>query len=140
MRVLGQHQPNIEPQQLVGIQTKVSPDGSKADITLHATTGRIDFTVAFESMAEVQAEIRSASLLMLYRQSMKPDGGAGAISDLLATALRPAHTDVSIDPKTGDRIFVMHFADRMPIVIRRTAEQLIETMAELAVEAKRVSN
>lgn len=140
MRILGQHYSNIEPQQLFGIQAKVYPDGSKADITLHATTGRVDFTVAFENMAAVQAEIRSASLLMLYRQSMAPDGGARAIEDLLATALRPMHTDVSIDTMTGDRVFVMHFADRMPIVIRRTPQQVLETLADLATEAQRASN
>lgn len=140
MRILGQEYSSIEPQQLVGIQTKVYPDGSKADITLHATTGRIDFTVAFESMAAVQAEIRSASLLMLYRQSMEADGGARALQDLLATALQPTQTDVTIDAKTGDRLFVMHFADRIPIVIRRTAQQVLETLADLASETRRTSN
>ncbi|TIW28716.1 MAG: hypothetical protein E5V63_04365 [Mesorhizobium sp.] len=140
MRILGQHPPGFGPQQLVGIQTKVHPDGSTADITLHATTGRVDFTVAFESMAAVQAEIRSASLLMLYRQSMEADGGAKAISNLLATALQPTHTDVTIDATTGDRLFVMHFADRIPIVIRRTPQQVLETLTELEAEARRVSN
>jgi hypothetical protein len=131
--------PETEPQQLVGFQTKVCPDGSEATITIHTATGSVDLNIAFESMASVQAEIRSASLLMLYRQSMNRDAGADALSGLLATALQPAQTDVVIDGKTGDRFFLMHFADRMPIVIRRTQEQLSETLADMAIEARRVS-
>jgi hypothetical protein len=137
MRVtIGYH----ETEQLIGLQTKVGPDGSEATITIHTATGSVDLNIAFDSMAAVQAEIRSASLLMLYRQSMSRDAGAGAVSGLLATALQPEQTDVVIDPKTGDRFFLMHFADRMPIVIRRTAEQLSETLADVAIEARRVSN
>jgi hypothetical protein len=132
--------PETEPQQLVGFQTKVCPDGSEATVTIHTSTGSVDLNVAFESMAAVQAEIRSASLLMLYRQSMKPDGGAGAISNLLASALRPAYTDVVIDAKTGDRFFLMHFADKMPIVIRRTPEEFLETLADVALAARQFSN
>lgn len=132
--------PGTEPQQLVGLQTKVCPDGSEATVTIHTPTGSVDLNIAFESMAAVQAEIRSASLLMLYRQSMKRDAGANVVSGLLATALQPAFTDVVIDAKTGDRFFLMHFADRMPIVIRKTPEQVIETLADVAIEAKRVSN
>lgn len=132
--------PDTEPQQLVGLQTKVCPDGSEATVTIHTATGSVDLNIAFESMAAVQAEIRTASLLMLYRQSMSRDAGASAIADLLATALQPAQTDVVVDAKTGDRIFLMHFADRMPIVIRRTPEQLVETLAAVAIEAKRVAN
>lgn len=129
-----------EPQQLVGLQTKVCPDGSEAMVTIHTATGSVSLNVSFESMAAVQAEIRSASLLMLYRQSMRPDDGAGAISSLIATALQPAYVDVVIDAKTNDRIFLMHFADRMPVVIRRTPEEFIETVANVATEARRIAN
>ncbi|TPN11685.1 hypothetical protein [Mesorhizobium sp. B2-1-2] len=132
--------PDNEPQQLVGLQTKVCPDGSEATITIHTATGSVDLNIAFDNMAAVQAEIRSASLLMLYRQSMSRDAGAHAISGLLATALVPAATDVVIDAKTGDRFFLMHFADRMPIVIRRTPEQLSETLADVATEVRRIAN
>lgn len=129
----------VESQYLLGLQAKVHPDGSDAEVVLHTTVGSINLNVPFESMAAAQIEIRSASLLMLYRQSMKKDDGSGAIDDLICAALQPVDTSVVIQ-SNGDRIFILHFADRLPIVIRLTPEQVAESLENLSSETKRVAN
>lgn len=129
-----------ESMELLGLRAIVHPDGADASITLHTSDGVICLSAQLEQVAAVQTEIRSAALLMQYRQTMVIDEGEDALKELLRAAPRPASSTVVVDATTGDRMFIMQFADRLPIVIRMAPEQVNELLGELSIESKRTAN
>ncbi|MER8602830.1 hypothetical protein NKI48_03075 [Mesorhizobium sp. M0644] len=130
-----------ELHELLGIRAIVHPDGDEATIRLRTSQGRIDLSVSLAQVGAADAEIRSAANLMHYRQSMKKDAGLSAFDDLLHTAVHPTETSIYVDGATGDRLFVLHFADdRLPMVVRRSPEQLAAILEEVSDICKRAAN
>lgn len=119
-----------EPDTVLGVQALVSMDGSEARLTLHTSDGRIHLTVPFEQISAFHTEVRHASAVMLYRQSQTLTA-ENALDLLLETAVRPLRISTLIDQATNDRIFVMEFCDRMPIVTRMSADAVNSTITEM---------
>lgn len=117
--------------ELLGIRSTVHPDGDDATITLRTSNGPIDLSASLSQIAAADIEIRNTAILMRYRQSMKTDAGARIFKELLHTALNPTAQTVTLDKATGDRLFILHFDDRLPVVIRRSAEQIALSLADL---------
>ncbi|MES0207895.1 hypothetical protein NKJ93_02195 [Mesorhizobium sp. M0028] len=130
-----------ELHELLGIRAIVHPDGDEATIRLRTSQGRIDLSVSLAQVGAADAEIRSAANLMHYRQSMKKDAGLRVFDDLIKTAVCPTDTSVLIDGETGDRVFILHFADdRLPLVVRQTPEQMASILEEVSDICKRAAN
>lgn len=111
-------------EKLLRFRANVDPDGCASTFIIHFSNQH-PFTARCpaESMPAFFSEVRAAADLMLIRQSMRPDRGSRAMLDLCEHALHPTRTDVAIDPITGDRIFLMQFADHNPISIRMTPHE-----------------
>lgn len=131
---------SVTTKELLGLRAVVHPDGNDANLTFHTTAGEIHVFAPLEQVAAAQTEIRSAALIMQYRQSMKIDEGENAFDDLLRAALRPVALTVLTDSSTGDRRLAMQFADRLPIVIQMTAQQVFDVLTEFCAEAQRTAN
>lgn len=127
-------------QELFGVRAIVHPDGLDAKISLHTTDGRIELSVPIGQIAAAHAEIRSAAILMLHRQSMKKDQGTAMFDELLLTALKPTRCTPIIDRKTGDRVFVLQFPDRLPIVIQMSPELVAESLTDLSAISMKAAN
>ncbi|RUV65199.1 MAG: hypothetical protein E5X35_11640 [Mesorhizobium sp.] len=127
--------------ELLGIRSIVHPDGDDATITLRTSNGPIGLSVSLSQIAAADIEIRNTAILMHYRQSMKKDAGVRAFDDLLRTAVSPAETDVYVDGDTGDRLFVLRFADdRLPLVVRQSPEKLAAILQDVADISRRTAN
>lgn len=124
-----------EDPELLGMQISVDPDGSHAVLTLHTLFGAFRVTVPFGQMSIMDAEIRLAGLLMLYRQTSLPQPLTNPIDDLIRTAVRPSSVLVTIDKQSGDRIFIQQFGDRMPRVVRMSPEAVNSALTDLAAVA-----
>src|SRR6185369_1550755 len=99
-------------EKLLGLKAQVEPDGSATSLTCCFTNGpAFRVVVRFDEMAPILNTIRQAANLMVNRSSWAPDGGARRLLELCATALRPIGNEVVIDPMTGDRLFILQFAD-----------------------------
>lgn len=131
---------SIETGELLGLKAKIDPEGNDACLTFYTTEGEIRLAAQIDNLSTVQSEIRSAAILMQYRQTQKRDQGESALNDMLMTALRPEAASVVVDGKTGDRQFILQFADRLPIVIQFSARQLINLLDDIAEESKRSAN
>lgn len=118
--------------QLLGLRAAVHPDGQDCHLTLHTTAGPISLTVNFDCISALHAEIRHASLLMLYRRTHPVALVADPVQDLLRTAQRPSRISVLRDNSSSDWVFLQEFQDRMPFVIRMSSEELSSTLASIA--------
>ena len=139
VRLLNAHEPD-KVQELRGIRSVIHPDGSDAKLTLYTGDGSISMTATLGEISAIDTEIRSAAEIMQYRQAMKKDAGAAAFEELFLTALRPADIAVIIDKPTGDRLLVLQFTDRLPIVIRLSPEAMETTLRKIGSTAKRIAN
>lgn len=126
--------------ELLGFQSIIHPDGNDAEIILRTTAGRIDLLASLKQIGDIHREAESAAIIMQCRQSIKNDAGVSAFDDLLRTAVRPTETLCIIEPGTGDRLFVMHFADRLPIVIRMSPEQVAASLEDLSNVSRQTAN
>lgn len=131
----GEQQPD-----LLAVRAKVHPDGAEAQLTVHTSLGSLAVNVGHDVASAVLAEVQTATMLMLYRQTMRPDDGITAFDDVLATALRPDECHVMVDSRTGERLFVLQFRDRLPLAIRMTPEQVGDSLAQLGQVSRRTAN
>lgn len=132
--------PEKEYPELLGLQATVHPDGAEAMLMLHMKTGDICIAAKIDQVSAAHMEIRSAAVLMQHRQCMNKDGGESSIASLMRSALRPITATCVIDPATGDRFFILQFADRLPIAIRMTPEQVLSHRASEQSESRRMAN
>jgi hypothetical protein len=130
----------IKLHELRSIRSIVHPDGNDARLTLYTGDGTIPMIATLSDISAVDAEIRSTAELMQFRQAMKKDAGAAAFQELFLTALRPGDIAVIADKVSGDRLIVMQFTDRLPIVVRLSPEALEITLRRIGVTAKRIAN
>lgn len=129
-----------ENPELLAIRAKIHPEGCDAILTLHTTNGRIDLTARIQNFGIIVAELRSASHLMQYRQTLTADEGEATLRDMINAAVQPAEVAVIGDSSTGDKTFVLQFGDRLPIVFRLGAEQLNTILEDIHKESMRIAN
>lgn len=129
-----------EHAELLAVQAAVHPDGADARITLHTSEGMIQLTIPFDRISAAHAEIRHASILMLYRQTLPVERSHNPLNDLLLTAMEPSRVSVVVDQSTGDRLFIQQFVDRMPIVTRMSVEAVNRTFEEVVRASRNAAN
>jgi hypothetical protein len=128
-----------EPQELLLVETDVDMDGSGATITFHTSEGLVHIAVTVDQMAAASAEISRAGLLMLRRLAKRAAKLRSALAELLRSAPSPESIIPMIDPESGDVVVVYRFADRLPLPVRLTPEQIHTARDRMAEEVRRVA-
>lgn len=123
--------------ELLHIQADVWPDGSTATLSLHTKAGQTDIAVPIGQMTAAIDEMREAGNLMLERQLRALDKGRSAFVKLMASAPRPVAVEPVIDLTTGDFVFVYRFADRLPLSVRVSMEQILHMRVVCQAEINR---
>jgi hypothetical protein len=130
-----------EHQELLLVQAAVDMDGSGATLTFHTSEGQIDFAVTAEQMAAASAEISRAGHLMLRRLAKRTTAKIrSALAELLRSAPRPENIVPVVDRESGDVVVVYRFADRLPLPIRLTLDQIHEARDRMDAERQRVAS
>lgn len=128
-------------ERLLGFRAQVSDDGDSTSFACQYTHQRPFLCrVGIEEIGPILNEIRSASNIMVNRQRLKLDKGAEKMLGMCANALRPVANDVIIDPATGDRLFILQFADHAPIVIRMSVAEVAIGLHTLEEAVRRSHN
>lgn len=118
---------------LLALRSSVDLDGAAADFDLHFTNqAPFRAHIPFDTMPLILTEIRRAAGLMLVRQQFQLDHGAEKLLELCETALRPAHLEVIIDPRNGDRLFIHQFDDHAPIAFRLSPVEVQANLGYIA--------
>lgn len=126
---------------MLGIHGSVSIDGDTADfIVSYKDRAPHKVAVPFAAMGPLYHEVRCAARLMLYRQRLKMDRGAGTMMELLETALRPATIEFEADEATGDRFMILQFTEHMPLVLRMSQAQIHDALGKLRECMARAAN
>lgn len=112
-------------ERLLALKAEVMPDGSATSFTCCFTNGpAFRVLVGFDEISPIFNTIKQASNLMVNRSRFLPDGGNLRLMELARAALRPADSDVLVDPLTGDRVFIHQFHDHSPIAIRHSIVEI----------------
>lgn len=112
-------------ERLLRLRSSVTPEGDTASLAFQFTSqGRLVIEVPFVDMGPILNEVRTASTVMVARQRLKLDRGLDKIMEICEHAIRPIDQRVLIDPATGDRLFVLQFADHLPMCIRMSPDEV----------------
>lgn len=129
-------------ERVYGLRGEVHPDGNAVTMVVQFTNqSAFKVLIPFLEMPAIFHEFQVASAQMVSRQSLfTRDGGAELMRELCRLALRPIQVDGTIDRHSGDRTYVMQFADHAPLAFRMSPAQSIRLRVHMEKMARLQAN
>lgn len=123
-------------ERLIGMRANVALDGGSTSFAVQfANQHAFRVLIPLEQTPMILNEMRYAANTMLARSRLAVDRGASKLRGVIDASVNPHETDIFIDPRTNDRLFLFQFLDHAPISLRMTAIQVEYMLGRLARKA-----
>jgi hypothetical protein len=126
---------------LRGLSAAVSPEGDTAVFAAELESSQnLHIRVSIEQIGHICSMVRQTAVRMNNRQRLKADLGAEKLGELAMSAERLAGHEMYADPTSGEFLFLYHFHNNAPMVLRVDPRDCLENMAATMQAIRHLTN